>query len=68
MQTEINEDIKRIIPPLLDEKIILLSKIKKIEKAIESLQDICEHDWKNNGHDSHKDHYICEICNLEDSW
>lgn len=59
---------KEMIKPLLEEKKILSEKIGKVNKAISALQDICEHDYKGDGHDSHKDHYICKICSRKDSW
>jgi hypothetical protein len=40
----------------------------KVDKAIKALQDICEHDLANDGHDSHKDHYKCTICRYTESW
>jgi hypothetical protein len=51
-----------------------LDRIKKIDKLIDSMQDVCEHTLPNGktafeyeGHDSHKDYYICVLCGKGDS-
>jgi len=46
----------------------LQQKLQKISKTVKALQDICDHEWKNIGHDSHKDHYECNICSKTDCW
>lgn len=38
---------------------------RKFREAIEALQEVCEHDYKDDGHDSHKDYYKCAICGHE---
>ena len=43
-------------------------KFKKLRDAIEALRAICKHDWKPNGYDSHKNHYVCVKCGEEDAW
>ena len=43
-------------------------KARKFTDAIKALQDVCKHDWKDNGYDSHKDHYKCSKCGLTDIW
>jgi len=40
-------------------------KAFKVRKAIEAMQELCEHEYIDNGHDSHKDHYCCAICGHE---
>ena len=57
-----------IIKKLVKERAKLTNRIQKIATAIKALQDICEHDYVEDGHDSHKDHYICKICFHKDSW
>lgn len=59
---------KEMVEPLLTVKKELSEKLTNVNTAIRALQDICEHDWKNDGHDSHKDHFICKICSRTDSW
>lgn len=39
-----------------------------IATQVSSLQDKCEHDWYNIGHDSHYDYYKCKKCNIEKRW
>lgn len=46
----------------------LSEKLSKVETAIRALQDICEHEWKDVGHDSHKNHYECPLCGAKDAW
>ena len=57
-----------MIQPLIEEQNKLHLALQKVTIAIKSLQELCEHDWKDEGHDSHKDHYICKICGKTSSW
>ena len=54
------------IQKLMDESDILHSRQRKLTTAIKALQDVCTHDWRDNGYDSHKDHYICSVCGATD--
>lgn len=36
--------------------------VKKYSKALEALQDICEHRWEYQGHSHNDDAYQCSIC------
>jgi len=60
--------MKEQINKLFKERSILYERIMKLDKAIKALQDICEHDWQDDGRDSHKDHYKCSICGATDSY
>ena len=58
------------IKKLESEKQTLLTRVDKINKAIKAFQEVCEHLHEDGstaleylGHDSHKDHYKCSICN-----
>jgi len=53
--------------PLLSQRTKLRWELKKVDTAINALQEICEHEWISDGHDSHKDHYICSICKKTES-
>lgn len=44
------------------------TEMTKLRKAIEAMQNVCEHDWVDNGRDSHKDHYVCTICGKTDMY
>jgi|CXWK01.1.fsa_nt_gi acetylglutamate kinase len=57
-----NETIKN----LFKDKETFEKKIEKIDEAIEALQELCEHKWISDGHDSHKNYKKCSICGLED--
>lgn len=36
--------------------------VEKYQKAMEALQDICEHDWCYDGHGHNSDFYTCKKC------
>lgn len=50
------------IQALVDEKGPLIERLTKLDDAIRALQDVCEHDWKYDGHNSHEDYYVCNKC------
>jgi predicted negative regulator of RcsB-dependent stress response len=37
-------------------------ELETANNALKLLQDLCEHDWKSAGHDSHYDYKKCTIC------
>lgn len=37
-------------------------RLKKIRTAIEALRGLCNHGWQLEGHDSHRDWYLCKHC------
>jgi len=43
----------------------LNKEVSKIEKAIKALQEICNHKFIDNGHDSHYSYSICIFCGYE---
>lgn len=49
-----------------EEELDKIDKVKeeldKINKAINSLQNLCDHDWRVDTTISHRDYYICNIC------
>ena len=64
--------MKQTIIDLKEKQESLKNELEKIETAIESLQDVCNHTHKTGktayeceGHDSHKDYYVCTICGNE---
>jgi len=59
---------KESVEPLHEERKKLHEKLAKVNKAIKALQDLCDHDFVEDGHDSHKTHYKCSICSKEESW
>lgn len=54
--------MKETIDKLVEEREKLLERVKKIDKAIDAFQEICEHDYEFDSNDSHKDYYKCNIC------
>ena len=62
------DSIKKLIKELNAKKIEILNESNKVQGAINALQNICDYDWRNVGHDSHKDHYKCDICGATDSY
>ena len=59
--------MKEEIEKFIQEKKQLLAKVEQIDKFIETYQMLCEHDMKYNGHDSHKDYYVCSICGADEA-
>jgi len=51
---------------LFERKDTLDKELKKVDAAIKALQEVCEHDWQPNGHDSHKDWFVCKHCRKDD--
>lgn len=47
---------------LTAEVALLEERIKKLRAAIEALQAVCYHDYKEAGHDSHYRYFECAIC------
>ncbi len=59
---------KEMMDPLFQKRKELNAESLKIDNAIKALQDICDHDYVSDGHDSHKSHYKCKMCRYTDSW
>jgi hypothetical protein len=57
--------MKMNIQPLLDERDRKREALKKLEKSIEGLQDICEHEFEPAGSDSHYNYERCRLCGIE---
>ena len=53
---------KEMMDSLFEKREVLYKEVKKIDQAISTLQEICEHDYIGDGHDSHRDHFKCKIC------
>jgi mRNA-degrading endonuclease YafQ of YafQ-DinJ toxin-antitoxin module len=53
---------KKLMDDLYEQQKEKRGELAKISKAIESLREICDHDWKYKGHTSHEDCYECIIC------
>ena len=51
-----------MVDPLLKDRKVLMETVKEIDTALKSLRKLCDHNWIDDGHDSHKDHYKCSIC------
>jgi hypothetical protein len=62
------EDIKSVIKKFNTEKSELLNRVRHIDEFIESYRKICTHDMVDDGHDSHKDYYVCSICGFSESY
>jgi hypothetical protein len=60
-------ETNNIIKKLLNRKQNLLEELKKIDTVIENLQDLCEHEFKYVGSDSHKDYCVCIKCGFEEA-
>lgn len=51
-----------IIKTLAAEMALLKTRIEKLRAAILAIQEVCEHDYAETGHDSHYRHYECTKC------
>lgn len=57
--------VKKQVDALIKEKRKLQDKLKKIDTAIESLRDVCDHKYENGESAMeciHDNHYECQIC------
>jgi len=61
--------MKAVIEDLNRKQEQLKKELQKIDVAIEALQDVCTHTLEDGtdayeceGHDSHKDYFVCSIC------
>lgn len=54
-----------LIKELNQDRIELEKKLKENTELKKMLQAGCEHEWKENGHDSHYEYEKCIICDLE---
>jgi hypothetical protein len=61
------KDIKNAIDSLNKRKSELDKELAKVKNAIDALQKICKHNMEYEGHDSHKDYYVCTYCGESDS-
>lgn len=46
----------------------LQKEANNVQSAIDSLQNLCEHDYEEDCCGSHKTHYICKNCGHKTSW
>ena len=57
------EALKQQVERLRNRSLDLSQEKARIDTAIKSLQDVCEHNMECTGrHDSHKDEYECKWC------
>ena len=50
------------INELRNKRIPLENELEKINKAVDALVEICEHDWNYTGHGHNYDVYKCHKC------
>ena len=48
------------------ELLVLLKRENILREAIKAAQKVCSHKMVQEGHDSHKDQYICTECGYEE--
>ncbi|WP_346237747.1 hypothetical protein ABDK00_001555 [Niabella insulamsoli] len=53
-----NEQVKKMEA----EKAMLQERINKLNTAIQALQEVCDHNYLYQGHDSHYEYYECTDC------
>lgn len=54
--------MRETIKKLNDELVHHDQEAEKRRKAIRALQDVCEHEWVDDGHDSHNNYKRCTKC------
>lgn len=59
--------LKAVVDDLRNRRQKLKDQLINTEGAIKGLQEVCEHKWVQTGHDSHKDHFVCEYCGATDA-
>lgn len=57
--------LKAMIDDLEYRKAELIDQRAKTDDAIKAIQEICEHDFECQGHDSHSDWVKCKYCGKE---
>lgn len=50
------------IASLRTEETRLEDRLKTVREAIRQLQELCDHKFERDGHDSHYDYERCKIC------
>lgn len=59
------KDIKAVVDNLNIQYERHMSEIKCIVSAVESLQDVCDHEFVYDWHDSHYSYESCKFCGKE---
>jgi hypothetical protein len=57
--------MKMDLQPLIEERERKREALRTLEKSIEGLQKICEHEFERTGNDSHYDYERCRFCGTE---
>jgi hypothetical protein len=57
--------MKMDLHPLLEERERKRKALRALEKSIEGLQEICEHEFEPAGNDSHYYYERCRLCGTE---
>jgi hypothetical protein len=57
--------MKETIDRLRTEMLSHEAEVKKRRDAIRALQEVCDHDFVPDGHDSHHEYKRCTRCGLE---
>lgn len=58
--------MKNTIKDLLNKQKAAQKLVNNYKEAIAGLQEVCEHDWRYEGHGHNDSLYICNICKKED--
>ena len=48
------------------EKEQLQKRLRHLKDLIEAYQKVCDHEWEDDGHDSHHNYIRCKSCHLRD--
>ena len=56
------EMIKETFNELFEKRQQICTQLRTVNRAIASMQALCTHDWKYEGHEHNDDAYTCLIC------
>lgn len=54
------------IQEIKKERDLTAARLVKLDAAIKAFQEVCNHEWEPNGHDSHHNWEKCKLCGRED--
>tara|TARA_R110000868_G_C10319813_1_gene713024 strand:- start:39 stop:224 length:186 start_codon:yes stop_codon:yes gene_type:complete len=56
---------KETFDELFEKQQQICAQLRTVDQAIASMQALCTHDWKYEGHGHNDDAYTCLICRKE---
>ena len=63
-----NKLIKQSVEALEKSKLIAQDEVRRLDRAIDSIRDLCPHETHPTGHGHNYTVYECSICGREEHW